>query len=92
MKFKLWIPIILGIVLVVLLSGYVYFSRSNLYQTDGEATLKGLTAADSGFRKEVVKIRLTRRGPVISGILKPLTTGKVVTLRWAPFETMEPSL
>ena len=48
--------------------------------------------ADSGFRKEVVKIRLTRRGPVISGILKPLTTGKVVTLRWAPFETMEPSL
>ena len=46
----------------------------------------------SGFREEVVKIRLTTRGPVISGILKPLKTSKVVTMRWAPFETMEPGL
>ena len=47
---------------------------------------------DSGFRKEAVKIRLSRRGPVISGILKPLITQKVITMRWAPFETMQPSL
>ena len=48
--------------------------------------------AASGFREEVVKVRLTNRGPVISGILKPLKTEKVVTMRWAPFETMEPAL
>jgi len=48
--------------------------------------------AVSGFREEVITIRFTRRGPVISGILKPLQTDKVVTLRWAPFETMQPSL
>ena len=46
----------------------------------------------SGFREEVIKVRLTQRGPVISGILKPLKTGKVITVRWAPLETMEPSL
>ena len=48
--------------------------------------------AASGFREEVIRIRLSNRGPVISGILKPLKTGKVVTMRWAPFETMGPSL
>ena len=48
--------------------------------------------AESGFREEVIKIRLTRRGPVISGILEPLKTGRMVSLRWAPFETMEPAL
>ena len=48
--------------------------------------------AASGFREEVIKIRLTRRGPVISGVLEPLKTGKMVSLRWAPFETMEPAL
>jgi len=48
--------------------------------------------APSGFREEVVKVRLTNRGPVISGVLKPLKTHKVVTMRWAPFETMQPSL
>ena len=48
--------------------------------------------ATSGFREEVVKIRLTNRGPVISGFLKPLKTDTVVTMRWGPFETMEPAL
>lgn len=48
--------------------------------------------ANSGFREEVVTVRLSNRGPVISGILKPLKTGKVVTMRWAPFETMEPAI
>jgi len=48
--------------------------------------------ATAGFREEMIKIRLTNRGPVISGILKPLKTAKVVTMRWAPFETMQPSL
>jgi len=48
--------------------------------------------APSGFREELVSVRLSNRGPVISDILKPLKTDKVVTLRWAPFETMQPAL
>jgi len=48
--------------------------------------------APGGYRKEKVKIRLTRRGPVISGVLPGLKSDKVVTVRWTPFETMEPSI
>jgi penicillin G amidase len=46
--------------------------------------------APQGFREEKVKIRLTRRGPVVSGVLSSLKTDKVVTLRFAPFEIMDP--
>ncbi|MBA4394029.1 MAG: penicillin acylase family protein [Desulfobacca sp.] len=48
--------------------------------------------APEGFRREKVRIRLTRRGPLVSGVLPGLRTDKVMTLRWAPFETMGPSL
>ena len=48
--------------------------------------------APEGFRKEKIKIRLTRRGPVISGVMRNLETEKVLTLRWSPFETMSPQL
>ncbi|MBW2005011.1 MAG: penicillin acylase family protein [Deltaproteobacteria bacterium] len=48
--------------------------------------------APQGYRKEKVKIRLTRRGPVISGVLPGLKTNKVITIRWSAFETMEPSI
>jgi len=48
--------------------------------------------APGGYRKEKVKIRLTRRGPVISGVLPGLKTNKVITVRWSAFETMEPSI
>ena len=47
--------------------------------------------APEGYREEKVKIRLTKRGSVISGVLPGLKTDKVITMRWAPFETMEPS-
>jgi penicillin amidase len=43
-----------------------------------------------GKREKEIKIRLTRRGPVVSGVLAGLKTEKVITLRWAPFETMGP--
>ncbi|KPK85726.1 MAG: beta-lactam acylase, partial [Deltaproteobacteria bacterium SM23_61] len=43
-----------------------------------------------GIREEEIKIRLTRRGPVVSGVLSGLKTEKVITLRWAPFETLGP--
>jgi penicillin amidase len=46
--------------------------------------------APGGIREKEIKIRLTRRGPVVSGLLSGLKTEKVITLRWAPFETMGP--
>lgn len=45
--------------------------------------------AAQGFKEEKIKIRLTRRGPVVSEIFSDLNTDKVITLRWAPVETME---
>jgi penicillin amidase len=45
-----------------------------------------------GFRKEKHKIRFTRRGPVISGLFPGPGTDKVITMRWAPAETMGPEL
>jgi penicillin amidase len=45
-----------------------------------------------GYREETLKIRLTRRGPVISGVLPGLKTSKDMTLRFAPFESMDPCI
>ena len=45
-----------------------------------------------GFREEKLKIRLTRRGPVISDVLTRLKTQKVMTLRWLPFERTDPCI
>ena len=44
------------------------------------------------FRKETIKIKLTKRGPVVSDIWPSLKTDKVVTLRFAPFESMQPQI
>jgi penicillin amidase len=48
--------------------------------------------APGGFRQEKIKIRLTRRGPVISGIMPGLKTGRVISMRWSSFEAMAPSI
>jgi len=48
--------------------------------------------APGGIREEKISIRLTRRGPVVSGVLSSLKTKKVMTLRWAPFENMWPKV
>ena len=48
--------------------------------------------APGGFREEQIKIRLTRRGPVISGIMPGLKTDKVISMRWSSFEAMAPSV
>jgi penicillin amidase len=53
--------------------------------------IKDKTAA-GGFREEKIKIRLTGRGPVISGIVPGLKTDKVISVRWSSFEAMEPSI
>ena len=48
--------------------------------------------APGGFREEDLEIKLTRRGPVVSGVLPDLKTDKVITLRWAAAESMSPKL
>jgi len=48
--------------------------------------------APGGFKEDKIKIRLTKRGPVVSGILPRLKTGKVITVRWSSFESMRPAL
>jgi len=48
--------------------------------------------APGGIGRETIRIRLTRRGPVVSGILPGLSTDRVLTLRWSPAEIMGPSL
>jgi len=48
--------------------------------------------APGGYKKEEIRIRLTKRGPVISGVLPDLRSDKVITMRWSMFETMKPSL
>lgn len=47
---------------------------------------------ESGFREEEVDIRLTKRGPIITGMYDDLKSNKVISLRWSPFETMGKSL
>ena len=49
-------------------------------------------ATPGGFREEKIAIRLTKRGPVVSGVLKGLGADHVMSLRWSPFETMAASL
>ena len=46
--------------------------------------------APEGYRTETVKITLTKGGPIISGLLSGLKTERVISLRWAPFESMSP--
>lgn len=49
-------------------------------------------AAPEGFREENIKIRLTHRGVVISGVMTGLKTDKIISMRWSSFESMGPSL
>ncbi len=44
--------------------------------------------APEGYDTRTIRIRKTRRGPVVSDVLEHLDTEKVLTLRFAPFETM----
>jgi penicillin amidase len=48
--------------------------------------------APNGVRNEKLQVRLTARGPVISNLHKDLSTDKVITVRWSPLESMQPSL
>ena len=48
--------------------------------------------APGGVREEVIQIRSTARGPVVTGVLEDLETDRVLSLRWAAAETMAPAI
>lgn len=48
--------------------------------------------APDGSREKKIKIRFTRRGPVISGAYRSLKTEKVISLRWSLIENMGPKI
>ena len=48
--------------------------------------------APNGMREKAIRIRLTHRGPVVSGVLSGISGKKVVSLRWAPFEAIKAPL
>jgi len=56
-----------------------------------ELKIKDKTAPD-GFMKEIIKIRITHRGAVISDVMPGLKTDKVISMRWSSFESMGPAL
>ncbi len=49
-------------------------------------------SAPGGYTSEILQIRKTRRGPVISKALPRLNTDKVMTVRWSAFEDAGSSL
>jgi penicillin amidase len=48
--------------------------------------------APGGFKEETIRIRLTRRGPVVSDVLPGYKADKVLSLRWSAVEAQSPSL
>jgi penicillin amidase len=48
--------------------------------------------AAGGLRQQQIKIRFTRRGPVISGLFPDFKTDKVFAMRWALVEKIGPQL
>lgn len=71
---------------------YLEGDRSLPFDTIDEAILIKDEREPGGHREEKVKIKFTRRGPVISGVLTGLKTQNVMTVRWAPFERMDPCI
>jgi len=71
---------------------YLEGERSLPFETVEETLRIKDKGSPEGYREEKIKIRLTGRGPVISGVLPGLKTGKVMTLRWAPVENMDPCI
>jgi penicillin amidase len=68
---------------------YLEGGKSVPFQVVEETLTIKDSEAPGGIRAEKVKIRLSKRGPVVSEVLKGLKTDKVLTLRWAPYETFD---
>ncbi|MCG6536596.1 MAG: penicillin acylase family protein, partial [Syntrophales bacterium LBB04] len=71
---------------------YLEGDRSLPFDIEEESLIIKDEKEPRGHREEKLKIRLTRRGPVISGVLTGLKTQNVMTLRWVPFERMDPCI
>jgi len=71
---------------------YLEGSRSLPFEVITEKMFIKERDTPSGKREKEIKIRLTRRGPVVSGVLPGLGAQRVFTLRWAPFETISPDV
>jgi penicillin G amidase len=71
---------------------YMEGDRSLPFQVVEETLVIKDKNAPQGYREEKVKISLTARGPVISGVLRSLKTDKVMTFRFASFESMDPCI
>jgi penicillin G amidase len=71
---------------------YLEGEQSFPFDTVEEILLVKDAKEPEGYRQENVKTRLTHRGPVISGVLTGLKTQNVMTLRWAPFDRMDPCI
>lgn len=50
------------------------------------------TRAPDGFREVPLTIKLTGRGPLVSGTLSGLEADTALSMRWSPFETMDPGI
>jgi len=71
---------------------YLEGNRSLPFEVITEKIVVKDKSGPQGKKEKEIKVRLTKRGPVVSGVLPELMSEKVITLRWAPFETMGPSL
>ncbi|MFH1134650.1 MAG: penicillin acylase family protein [Pseudomonadota bacterium] len=69
-------------------SRYLEGARSLPFTVVEEAITVRDKKAAGGFREEKIKILLTRRGPVVSGLLPGLREDQVYTARWSSFEAM----
>ncbi|MBM4314505.1 MAG: penicillin acylase family protein, partial [Deltaproteobacteria bacterium] len=67
-------------------ANYLEGKKSIPFETVDETLRIKDGKASGGFREERITIRLTRRGPVVTGILPDLMSQRVVTVRWSPFE------
>ncbi|MCF8024999.1 MAG: penicillin acylase family protein [Desulfobacteraceae bacterium] len=71
---------------------YMEGSRSIPFKVRTETIRIKDKDAPGKTREQKIRIRSTKRGPVVSGVLKGLDTKHVITMRWSPFDSMTPSL
>lgn len=69
-------------------SRYLEGGRSLPFRVVEETLTIKDPSAPEGIRREKVRIRLSKRGPVVTSILPGLARDKVLTLRWAPLEAL----
>ena len=69
---------------------YLEGARSLPFQIIEETLRYRDDEAPDGMAEEKLTIRVTRRGPVVSGVFKALDGERVVSLRWAAAEAMQP--